>query len=836
MKKNKVLQNNQDNQQEKEKSDFKTTFLNVDYLRFINKYKVIIDNKDNLKRKIKNLETKIILLQEENNDDNLAEIENIKKRIEELQKKLNNIEFEGKKYFEKIKSLEEIFKNNYFLELKNVRKNFGKKEVLKGINLKIKKGDRISIIGHNGSGKTTLADIISGVKGATNGSLIYYVGKSKEDLGDSIGIQFQKLNYPEGYKVSEIIIFFNRMVNKKIRYTNRELKILIKEFGIDKFYNKTLISLSGGQKQRVNLFLAFIKKPKLLILDELSTGLDIDIYERVVSLFKRYIEENKITVILISHNLLEIKNLTNTVFLLKNGVISLEMPSTKLNDKNFYDFIKRNDEKIDFNFEFNVDKKYIKSKFYNIFNFFPKIIKKNFDDVTEFKINIDKKNTKIIKIESGIDKYDKKSIDFKLERDHLLEKTIEAKENNSSHSLIDRKINKINHKIWKVESKKNRIEDDIYTIQEKIIDEYKELIEIFEYKRKLKTKSLRKQKASKQELKKQKEFSKKHKKIIINKEHINQIEKEILDKESVLQEENKNLSYQLILLQEIPEKYPKIFNNELFKNYQKEQIRIINVKKYFGIKPAVDGVMLNLNKGERVAITGPNGSGKTTLTEILATTLNSTTGRIKYYFAPSRSIAKHEIGMQFQESKFPSDLKVKDILLLFLNTSMWAISEEELWKLVNIFKLDHILKSNGDVLSGGERQRLNVIIALLKQPSLLILDEISTGLDVESIEEINQYIKYYLDQTNANLVLISHNPVEVYRLVDKLIILKDGKVSEIHNLKKMSLSTVRKIFIDIYKDINDKFLDLKSLNFKTDKIENNYDIVQKIDSKKEKEV
>src|ERR1051325_9332482 len=147
MKKNKVLQNDQDNQQEKEKSDFKTTFLNVDYLRFINKYKVIIDN---LKRKIKNLETKIILLQEENNVDNLAEIENIKKRIEELQKKLNNVEIEGKKYFEKIKSLEEIFKNNYFLELKNVRKNFGKKEVLKGINLKIKKGDRISIIGHNG--------------------------------------------------------------------------------------------------------------------------------------------------------------------------------------------------------------------------------------------------------------------------------------------------------------------------------------------------------------------------------------------------------------------------------------------------------------------------------------------------------------------------------------------------------------------------------------------------------------------------------------------------------------------------------------------------------------
>lgn len=816
--KNKFENEKQDKQEEEikqeQKSDFKTTFLNVEYLRVVHKYKNIIDNKDNLQKKIKEAEDKNNLSQSKEDKFNL------------------NNEQENY-YFEQIKKFENIFKDNHFVELKNVYKNFGKKEVLKGVNLKIKKGDHVSIIGHNGSGKTTLADIISGVKNATSGELVYYFGKSREDLGDSIGIQFQKLNYPEGYKVSEIIVFFNRMVSKKIRYSNQELKILIKEFGIDKFYNATLISLSGGQKQRVNLFLAFIKKPKLLILDELSTGLDIDIYERVVNLFKKYIEKNDVTVILISHNLEEIRSLTDKVFLLKNGRISLEMPSSKLTETNFFDFIKRNEEKVDFDFKFNVEKKYVTGRFYSSLFRLTENIKKKYDKIEKFKIYIDQKNTKIIKIKSEIYKYTAKINIFNDKKDSLIERTIELnKEKKHTKNLIDRRIERVDRKIWRVNSKLNKIDDKIYSIQEKAIDIYQKLIEILDENKDKNFHLLRKEKGSKLELDKQKKAAEKDKRIILNQENIDTIEKGISENKKVIIEDKIYLNDQYNLLKEIPENYPQIFNNELYRNYQKEQIRIINIKKYFGIKPAVDGVMLNFNKGERVAITGPNGSGKTTLTEILATTLNSTTGRIKYYFAPTKSIAKHEIGMQFQESKFPSDLKVKDILLLFLNTSMWAISEEELWKLVNIFKLDHILKSNGDILSGGERQRLNVIIALLKQPSLLILDEISTGLDVESIEEINQYIKYYLDQTNANLVLISHNPSEVYRLVDKLVILKEGKIVQIHNVKKMTLANVRKVFIDIYKDVNNQFIDLDKLNLKSDNMGNNYNISDQIDKKK----
>ncbi|BDV03665.1 MAG: hypothetical protein HPPSJP_3860 [Candidatus Hepatoplasma scabrum] len=830
---NKFDNSKQDKQSESRKIskvDFKTTFLNVEYLRVINKYKLIIDDKDRLKKRIsKTIEKKDQL----DSLNNKKDFENFVKEIDALEEKLVLVNEEENKYFARIKEFESIFKNDYFIELKEVYKNFGKKEVLKGVNLKIKKGERVSIIGHNGSGKTTLADIISGVKNATSGELIYYFGKSREDLGDSIGIQFQKLNYPEGYKVSEIIVFFNRMVNKKIRYTNQELKILIREFGIDKFYNKNLISLSGGQKQRVNLFLAFIKKPKLLILDELSTGLDINIYERVVKLFKKYIEKNNVTVILISHNLDEIKNLTNKVFLLKNGKILLEMPSNNLNESNFYDFIKRNEEEIDFEFKFNIEKEYIRGRFYNSIYRFREAIKKKYNEVLKFKLYIDRKNTKIIEIKTGIDYYQDKIDSLNEKKDKFIEQTIELNQSKKrTKNLIDRKINRIDRKIWRENSKLNKIEDKIYEIQEKSIDIYQRLIEILSIDKDQNKRLLHRQKQSKEELAKNKKIAKKNKKIILNEEYLNTIKKDISHKQDVIEEDKIYLNNQYNLLKEIPSQYPQIFNNELYRNYQKEQIRIINVKKYFGIKPAVDGVMLNFNKGERVAITGPNGSGKTTLTEILATTLKSTTGRIKYYFAPTKSIAKHEIGMQFQESKFPSDLNVKDILLLFLNTSMWAISEEELWKLVNIFKLDHILKSNGDILSGGERQRLNVIIALLKQPSLLILDEISTGLDVESIEEINKYIKYYLDQTNANLVLISHNPAEVYRLVDKLIILKEGKVVQIHNVKKMTLANVRKIFVDIYKDINDKLINLNSLNFKTDTTENSYNISEKIKDKK----
>lgn len=214
---------------------------------------------------------------------------------------------------------------NPLIKIKEVTKDFGagkyKKEVLKGINLTIYEGEHLAILGGNGAGKTVLVETIAGLNKPTSGTIEYcYDYKTK--FQERLGIQFQDSSYPPAITVKEVIDFMIEIYGSKVNPD--ELMALLKIFGIDSYYKKRANKLSGGQQQRLNCLLALIHKPKILFLDELSTGLDITIRTNIKRFIKSYAKENGITLVIVSHDMDEVEFLADYICVLKNGLIVFE--------------------------------------------------------------------------------------------------------------------------------------------------------------------------------------------------------------------------------------------------------------------------------------------------------------------------------------------------------------------------------------------------------------------------------------------------------------------------------------------------------------------------------
>lgn len=208
------------------------------------------------------------------------------------------------------------------IEIKGLVKKFTQsgveKVVLNGIDLNICRGKNVALLGGNGAGKTTLVETISGLYKPDGGS-IKYLYKYSKTYQEKIGIQFQDSFYPNGITVKEVIDFMIGLYGSKIN--NDELMALLNIFGINEYYKKRVAKLSGGQQQRLNALLAILHKPKVLFLDEISTGLDITIRTNIKRFIKNYAVENDMTIILVSHDADEIAFLADEIYVLKNGKI-----------------------------------------------------------------------------------------------------------------------------------------------------------------------------------------------------------------------------------------------------------------------------------------------------------------------------------------------------------------------------------------------------------------------------------------------------------------------------------------------------------------------------------
>lgn len=208
------------------------------------------------------------------------------------------------------------------LELKKIRKSYEGIEVLKNINLKIEKGEIVSILGPSGCGKTTLLNLILGLTQVSEGRIIF----DGEDITQmpmekrSFNIVFQDYALFPNLNVYENIVY--GLKNKPNISTTKEVQDLINLLGLGKHLTKKIEELSGGQKQRTALARTLVMKPKILLLDEPLSALDGVIKESIKQKIKEIARDFKLTTIIVTHDLEEALTLSDKVLIVNEGQIS----------------------------------------------------------------------------------------------------------------------------------------------------------------------------------------------------------------------------------------------------------------------------------------------------------------------------------------------------------------------------------------------------------------------------------------------------------------------------------------------------------------------------------
>lgn len=208
------------------------------------------------------------------------------------------------------------------LELRKIRKSYEGIEVLKNINLKIEKGEIVSILGPSGCGKTTLLNLILGLTQVSEGRIIF----DGEDITQmpmekrGFNIVFQDYALFPNLNVYENIVY--GLKNKPNISTTKEVQDLINLLGLGKHLTKKIEELSGGQKQRTALARTLVMKPKILLLDEPLSALDGVIKESIKQKIKEIARDFKLTTIIVTHDPEEALTLSDKVLIVNEGQIS----------------------------------------------------------------------------------------------------------------------------------------------------------------------------------------------------------------------------------------------------------------------------------------------------------------------------------------------------------------------------------------------------------------------------------------------------------------------------------------------------------------------------------
>lgn len=186
------------------------------------------------------------------------------------------------------------------------------------ISLSVKQGTVFGLIGANGAGKSTVIECMLGTKKADSGK-ISILGmdprKERKILFENVGVQFQETNFQDGITVQELC-----QVTASLYREAEDPLELLSRFGIADKLKTPVKDLSGGQRQRLFIILALIPKPKVVFLDELTTGLDARARREVWSILS-LLKESGLTIFLTSHFMEEIERLCDCICILKKGKI-----------------------------------------------------------------------------------------------------------------------------------------------------------------------------------------------------------------------------------------------------------------------------------------------------------------------------------------------------------------------------------------------------------------------------------------------------------------------------------------------------------------------------------
>ncbi|WP_368486294.1 spermidine/putrescine ABC transporter ATP-binding protein [Spiroplasma sp. DGKH1] len=209
------------------------------------------------------------------------------------------------------------------LELRNISKQYDGKVILKGISVNIKEGEFVTLLGPSGCGKTTTLRLIGGFEKPDSGEMLFE-GKNWLKVAANkreVNTVFQNYALFPHMNVFDNIAYGLKIKKKKFDFIKREVRRFLRLVGLDGFADARIESLSGGQKQRVALARALINRPRILLLDEPMSALDVKLRKKMQSELKALQEEIGITFILVTHDQEEALTLSDRVIVMNKGAI-----------------------------------------------------------------------------------------------------------------------------------------------------------------------------------------------------------------------------------------------------------------------------------------------------------------------------------------------------------------------------------------------------------------------------------------------------------------------------------------------------------------------------------
>ncbi len=202
------------------------------------------------------------------------------------------------------------------VQVENLNLTYKSLHAVQNVSFSVKPGEIVAVIGQNGSGKTSTVECIEGLRKLDSG-LIRVFGKDpwlyRSEIYKGMGVQLQEAEYPSKIRVEEQCRLFASFYERPADWN-----LLLTQMGLDEKRKHPIHKLSGGEKQRLSIILSLMGRPKLLVLDELTTGLDPEVRQNMWLSFEN-IRENGVAIIMVSHYLDEVEALADKILYLEKG-------------------------------------------------------------------------------------------------------------------------------------------------------------------------------------------------------------------------------------------------------------------------------------------------------------------------------------------------------------------------------------------------------------------------------------------------------------------------------------------------------------------------------------
>ena len=223
------------------------------------------------------------------------------------------------------------------IEIKNLKKIYDNQfEALKSIDLNIPKGSFYGLLGPNGAGKTTTIGAISGLVNYANGSISVMGYDNKKECRITrglIGLSPQELNFDVFFPIKKVLEFQAGYYGLSYNVARERTELMLEQFGLTEKRNSTCRELSGGMKRRLQIAKALIHNPEILILDEPTAGVDIELRYMLWDFLKKINQEGK-TILLTTHYIEEAEQLCDRIAIIDNGNIIIDDKTDNLTEKN----------------------------------------------------------------------------------------------------------------------------------------------------------------------------------------------------------------------------------------------------------------------------------------------------------------------------------------------------------------------------------------------------------------------------------------------------------------------------------------------------------------------